>query len=158
MATEKKVDAPPVDDSVPKDVETCLAEFFKNNVLHDISITNPNTKAEIVKAHKAILASGSTYFLEVFRTNPKDADGKETLTYIEVPKPVKTASQTSATVTDDHVLRIMKYIYNNQNFDCIKEGINDTNMSAIYAQAYVMKCKNLLKALDDMIVNVLLKP
>jgi hypothetical protein len=113
MATEKPADVPPAADTGPVDTETSMADFFKNNVLHDISLTNPNTKGEIVKAHKAILASGSTYFLEVFRTNPKDADGKETLTYIEVPKPVKTCSQTSTTVIDEHVLRILKFIYNN---------------------------------------------
>jgi len=63
--------------------------------------------------HKAILASGSTYFLEVFRTNPKDADGKETLTHIEVPRPVKTVSQSNSAVNDENVLRILKFIYNN---------------------------------------------
>ena len=40
----------------------------------------------------------------------------------------------------------------------IKEEVNDSNMSSLYAQAYVMKCTNLLSKLDDMIVNVLLKP
>lgn len=94
MATEKPkvVDAPPIDDSIPKDTEKALADFFKNTVLTDITLRNPNTGQDITKAHKAILASGSTYFLEVFRTNGKDADGKETLSYIEVPKPVKTVT------------------------------------------------------------------
>ena len=110
------------------------------------------------RAHKAIVASGSTYFLEAFRTHGKDADGKETLTYIEVPKPVKTCTQTSTTVNDENVLRILKFIYNSQNFDVIKAEINDSNMSGLYAQAFVMQCKNLLAKLDDMIVNVLLKP
>lgn len=31
-------------------------------------------------------------------------------------------------------------------------------MSGLYAQAFVMKCVNLLAKLDDLIVNVLLKP
>jgi hypothetical protein len=31
-------------------------------------------------------------------------------------------------------------------------------MSGLYAQAYVMRCVNLLAKLDEMIVNVLLKP
>ena len=75
-----------------------------------------------------------------------------------MPKPVKTCTQTSTTVNDENVLRILKFIYNSQNFDVIKAEINDSNMSGLYAQAFVMQCTNLLAKLDDMIVNVLLKP
>ena len=50
MATEKKADIPPpVEDSSPKDTEKTLSDFFKNNVLTDMSLTNPNSKTEILK-------------------------------------------------------------------------------------------------------------
>jgi|TARA_B110001450_G_C17560327_1_gene456479 hypothetical protein len=51
MATEKPkvVDAPPIDDSIPKDTEKALADFFKNTVLTDITLRNPNTGQDITK-------------------------------------------------------------------------------------------------------------
>jgi hypothetical protein len=39
----------------------------------------------------------------------------------------------------------------------IKSEINDKNASQIYSQAYVMKSTHLLKSLEDLIVNDLLK-
>jgi hypothetical protein len=53
------------------------------------------------------LASGSKYFLEVFRTC--DA---AVLTQIEIPKPIKTSSKEGA-ISDEIVNRILKYIYHN---------------------------------------------
>lgn len=50
MATEKPAaDAPPIDDSVPKDTEKSLADFFQNQVLTDITLKNPNTGQDITK-------------------------------------------------------------------------------------------------------------
>jgi len=59
---------------------------------------------------------------------------------------------------DENINRILRYIYSNQDFSTIKSEINDMNMSAIYSQAYVMKCTNLLRDLSSMIVNELLTP
>ena len=42
-------DAPPIDDSTPKDTEKSLAEFFQNLVLTDVALRNPNTGQDIIK-------------------------------------------------------------------------------------------------------------
>ena len=63
-----------------------------------------------------------------------------------------------AQISDEHVNKILKYIYNNQDFKAIKKEINETNISAFYSQAFVMKCTNLLLSLDDMIIHELLTP
>ena len=87
------------------------------------------------RVHKAILASGSKYFLEVFRTSDP-----EKLTSIEIPLPIKTKSNEGATVIDEHVSKILRFIYNNQDFNVIKSDINESNVSILYSQAYTMKC------------------
>lgn len=111
------------------------------------------------RIHKAIVASGSKYLLEVFVgiEEKKDEERKE-LTVVQVPKPTKTNSNPNSQVKDDHVNRILKYIYHNQDFLIIKKEITDSNVSDIYAQAFVMKCTNLLKDLDNIIIEELLNP
>jgi hypothetical protein len=59
--------------------------------------------------------------------------------------------------SDENVNRILKYIYNNQDFNVIKKEINEQNVSAFYSQAYVMRCENLIKNLESMIVKEILK-
>ena len=60
--------------------------------------------------------------------------------------------------SDEHVNRILKYTYNNQNFDVIKGELNEDNVSALFSQAYVLKCVNLLKELEKLIINEMLNP
>ena len=44
MATEEtKVEAP-AQDTKPVDTEKCLSDFFNNDVLSDLALTNPSTK------------------------------------------------------------------------------------------------------------------
>lgn len=53
---------------------------------------------------------------------------------------------------------IVKFIYHNQDFEQIKPQINEQNVLLIYSQAYMMQCNNLLKMLDEMVVNELVNP
>ena len=82
----------------------------------------------------------------------------EVLTQAEIPLPIKTSTNQQGLCSDENVNRILKYIYHNQDFKTIKSEINATNVSSLYSQAYVMKCQNLLKSLDEMIINELLNP
>ena len=96
----------------------------------------------------------SKYFLQVFCES-----NMEVLTSIDVPRPINTdPSKSKATISDEHVNKIVKYIYHNQDFKVIKAELNERNVSAFYSQAYVMKCTNLLASLDDLIVHELLNP
>ena len=63
MATEEQK-APVVQDVKPYS-EQLLSDMFNNPRLTDMSLNNPDTHAS-VRVHKAILASGSKYFLQVF--------------------------------------------------------------------------------------------
>ena len=63
-----------------------------------MTLVNPTTKA-LTQIHKVVLASGSKYFLEVFRSTKiedysaevKDAKpGDVYFNQIDIPKPVKT--------------------------------------------------------------------
>ena len=91
-----------------------------------------------MKVHKAILASGSQWFLRVFCRTKKELQHK-----VEVPRPIAeigapidagTDGQHCATpVSDEIVNRIVKYIYHNQDFNVIKAEINGGNVSQIYS-------------------------
>jgi hypothetical protein len=99
------------------------------------------------------LASGSKYFLEVFRSSDPAV-----LTSVDIPLPIKTKSNEGSTVIDEHFSKILRFIYNNQDFGVIKSDINESNVSIIYSQAYIMRCEKLLPMLDDMIVKSILTP
>ena len=45
MADQAPVDVPPKVDDAPKDTERCLADLFKNEVLSDMTLMNPTSKA-----------------------------------------------------------------------------------------------------------------
>lgn len=88
--------------------EQLLSDLFSNPRLTDMSLNNPDTHAS-VRVHKAVLASGSKYFLQVFCESAMDV-----LTAIEVPRPIgPTVDQPRGTVSDEVVNRILKYIYHN---------------------------------------------
>ncbi len=86
---------------------------------------------------------------------------------IDVPQPF---IQTSENSTEDHVTRILKYIYSNQvrlclslivrrrfqDFKSIADEVTEKNVSNLYAQAYALKCLKLLKDLQAHIIDRLL--
>lgn len=73
-----------------------------------MSLRNPDSNAS-TRVHKAILASGSKYFLQVFCGSDLTV-----LTSIDVPRPINTdQSKTKGSVSDEHVNKIVKYMYNN---------------------------------------------
>ena len=73
----------------PSDTESCLGDFFNNSLLSDVSLINPSTGA-LMKIHRAIVASGSRYFLRVF-SRASRADPEFVPLCVEVPLPMKTS-------------------------------------------------------------------
>ena len=53
-------------------------------------------------------------------------------------------------------MKILKYIYSNQDIYKIKDEITDSNVFSLYAQAYACKMKKLLKDLRNLIIIELL--
>ena len=64
----------------------------------------------------AILASGSKYFLDVFR-HFKNQDNLKAVEFkdqkVDIPLPAQTGHMTQPVSSDENVNRILKYIYNN---------------------------------------------
>ena len=54
---------------------------------------------------------------------------------------------------DDHLARILKYLYNNQEFKSIEGEITVENAPALFSHAYVMQCQSLLKNLENKIAG-----
>ena len=109
----------------------------------------------------AIVATGSKYFLEVFKDFKEQS--KERFKDIEVhtvdvPLPVKTGHMKDSISSDENVNRILKYIYNNQLYDVIKAEVNESNISQLYAQAHICRCTRLLAELENHITNEILNP
>lgn len=73
---------------------------------------------------------------------------------VTIPEPLFTESGKNA--SDDQILRILKYVYSNQNIYSIKDMITETNVFAIYAQAYVLKMKKLMADLAEIICSNIL--
>lgn len=55
-------------------------------------------------------------------------------------------------------MRIIKYIYHNQDFSIIKHELNEDNICAHFSQAFTMNCTKLIVELEKMIVNEYLNP
>lgn len=70
-----------------------------------------------MRVHKAILASGSRWFLKCFLEKPKAEELKEAdfvLHAVEVPRPIPLVDfKHPEPVSDEIVHRILKYIYHN---------------------------------------------
>ena len=78
MADEPPQDLGPWVPDLPEHSQTQLADFFNNADLSDCIIKNPDTedpKGQI-PVHKAILASGSSYFLSIFKKDKEKPDDK----------------------------------------------------------------------------------
>ena len=81
-----------------------MYDFFKTDSLSDVTLIHPISGAKY-NCHRAIVASGSRYMLEVFgKYGPAD------LPRVRVPQPY---DQTNLLHSDDQVSRILKYIYSN---------------------------------------------
>ena len=118
MATDPKAEPKQdikVEDDVPPSVYQ-LSDMFNIPDLTDMALKNPDTGSS-VKVHKAILASGSRWFLKCFRESPKAEELKEAdfvLHNVEVPRPIPLSDfKHQVPVSDEIVHRILKYIYHN---------------------------------------------
>ena len=113
-AAEPKQDIEQVDDAPPTVYQ--LSDLFNIPALTDMSLKNPDTGSS-VRVHKAILASGSRWFLKTFLDKPKAEELKEAdfvLHAVEVPRPIPLADyKQKEPVSDEIVNRILKYIYHN---------------------------------------------
>ena len=95
-----------------------------------------------------MLASGSKYLLKVFKLHDV-----ATLKKISIPEAFPTDSGKKA---DDPILKILKYIYSNQNIYKIKDEITDANLFSLYAQAYALEMTKLLSDLTEFAKHELL--
>ena len=81
-----------------------------------MALKNPDTGSS-VRVHKAVLASGSRWFLKCFLDLPKAEELKEAdfvLHAVEVPRPIPLVDfKHPEPVSDEIVHRILKYIYHN---------------------------------------------
>ena len=81
-----------------------------------MALKNPDTGSS-VRVHKAILASGSRWFLKCFLEKPKAEELKEdyfVIHAVEVPRPIPLVDfKHPEPVSDEIVHRILKYIYHN---------------------------------------------
>ena len=83
-----------------------MYDFFKTEALSDVTLMHPVTGA-LYPCHRAIVASGSRYMLEVFmKYGPAD------LPRVRVPEPYYQKNMPKH--SDDQISRILKYIYANQ--------------------------------------------
>jgi hypothetical protein len=95
-----------------------------------------------------ILASASKYFLEVFLT-----EDVSKITKFDAPKPIPVNGD-----ADDALSKILKFIYNNQNFEVIKEEINENNAIFLMSQAHTLKSDYLKSCIEGVIIEKILKP
>lgn len=102
----------------------------------DIVLINPLNGAKY-NVHKAILASGSKYFQDVFVQFPKIKE-------VIAPLPYNQKEEGSS---DDQVSRILKYLYNNQNFEVIRPEITEKNYFSLYSQIFALRCEKLINEL-----------
>ena len=77
---------------------------------------------------------------------------------MDVPRPVKTAQNPLGRARDEVINLILKFIYHNQDFEAVKAEVNETNVMEIYSQAYMMRSPNLLRCLEERVVNELVNP
>jgi hypothetical protein len=100
------------------------------------------------RVHKAILASGSKYFIKIF----VEFDSK-ILSEADIPRPIPTSQDPFAKCIDDYVNLILKYIYSNQEIGSIREEVTERRASHLFSQAYVMGCHKLLKDVGAIVIE-----
>ena len=81
--------------------ERKLSDLLNNQKFSDVSITY--SKSSKWHCHRAILASGSRYFLDLFNHFPVGE-----LDEVTIPEPLITTGDTR-----DQIEKVLKYIYNN---------------------------------------------
>ena len=76
--------------------------------------------------------SGTQYFLKPLKAdwevNKGAAAPEQQINKLEIPKPIKTALDPEPVVHHDIVMRIVKYIYHNQDFSSVKNEITEENI------------------------------
>ncbi|CDW80143.1 e3 ubiquitin-protein ligase hectd1 [Stylonychia lemnae] len=122
-----------------------LHSFFNTAPLSDIDVVNPATDTTY-KCHKVVLAAASDLFDQVLQ----DCDPK----LFSIPKHISTKSN----FIDDPFPRVMEYVYSNQDFEKIKQDVDENNVSNIYSLAYSLKVTQLKGDLERCIVNNFLNP
>ena len=99
-----------------------------------------------------MLASASKYFNEIFKKHKP-----EKLLKVSIPEPFPTDSGKGlGKASDDPVLKILKYIYTDQDIYKIKDEITDSNLFSLYAQAHALKMRKLLNDLTELCKTELL--
>lgn len=93
MADAEPVQEQDIVPPVPDNSEKTLSDFFNNPALSDLVIKNPDTEDSKghIPVHKAILASGSQYYLSLFkkdRANPDDKFLEVLEKGLDLPRPV----------------------------------------------------------------------
>ena len=79
------------------------------------------------------MSSASKYFLELFLS-----EDVSKITKFDAPKPIPVNGD-----ADDALSKILKFVYNNQNFDVIKDEINEHNAIFLLSQAHTLKSEYL---------------
>jgi len=131
----KEVKPEVAQDKGPQNHERALCELFEKPFLTDFGVVNPSDKTPF-RVHKAVLVSGSQYFLKILKEEWEKEQQAESapaadkkLQSLEIPKPYPTASDETGEVKQDMVSRILKYIYHNQDLSAIKSEITEANIS-----------------------------
>lgn len=132
----------------PKDseLENRLGLFVHNPTFSDITLVNQIKNQATYKVHRVVVASGSKYLNRVFKWHPH-------MKVIELPVPTL---QNNEKHSDDQIARILKYMYNNQDFESIKEEVTKANIYSLYSHAYFLECEKLCEDLQNHILNELL--
>ena len=94
------------------------------------------------------MASASKYFLELFLS-----EDVSKITKFDAPKPIPVNGD-----ADDALSKILKFVYNNQNFDVIKDEINEHNAIFLLSQAHTLRSEYLKQCLEGVIIERVLKP
>lgn len=63
---------------------------------------------------------------------------------------------TSEPMTEDPLPVVLKYLYNLQNFEVVKAGLNESNVVTLYSLAYAMQMPKLLKDLKTFVLETCL--
>ena len=124
-----------------------IGVFLNNAVLSDLVLVNTAANIEY-KAHKVIVAAASQYLNQALTQEEHSAE----INKFEIPRPVPTLMP----LIEDPNTKVMQYIYSNQNFTSIRDGITKDNVFNVYSLAYILKVFRLVSDLDRHIVCELL--
>ncbi len=103
-----------------------------------------------------ILSAGSKYFFYSFLANDKDKklEFKDNKHVIEIPE--KIDPKISKTEDDSVIPVILKYLYNNQEFETIKSELNFQNCFSLLSLSQALEISALSNSLGEYISNNIL--